>query len=146
MGKKPNPAFALVDMSPGPATTKNYFRSGYRPLGYSDFSNLRCDQMRSEAIAYGKQIGADLTLCWVISLGVETHAVNRTVMDSSGGVITTNATANTYANFNVVGNVKGFGTYNGTGNATTTTYVPPTFHQLVVPETFTWTEHYRVFE
>jgi hypothetical protein len=114
-----------------PAMAQSYFRLGYRPLGYSDFTNLRGQPMRSEAIAYGKQLGADVILYSLWALGPETHAV----MDSSGGV----ATSNTYGSFNYGQN--GYGTVNGT----TTTYLPPTFHQEVVPETFVREEHFISF-
>jgi hypothetical protein len=59
--------------------------------------------------------------------------------------VTTNTTANVYGNFNLNGDVNGFGNYDGSGTATSTTYVPPQFHTQVVPETFIRTEHAIAF-
>lgn len=138
-------AFILADQSTVRSTTQSYMANGYRLVGVSDFTNLIGQPMRAQALAYAKQIGANLVVYAVAPIGPEVHPVNRLVMDSPGGYITTDTTANTNGNFNLYGDVNGYGTYTGTGTATTSTYVPPQFHTQVVPETFIRTEHAIAF-
>ena len=139
------PAFIPADQGSVRSTTQSYMDSGFRLLGVSDFTNLIGQPMRSQALGYAKQIGADLVVYVVAPIGPEVHPVNRLVMDSPGGYVTSNTTANVYGNFNLNGDVNGFGNYDGSGTATTTTYVPPQFHTQVVPETFIRTEHAVAF-
>jgi hypothetical protein len=138
-------AFILADQGTVRSTTQSYMGSGYRLIGVSDFTDLIGQPMRTQALAYAKQIGANLVVYAVAPIGPEIHPVNRLVIDSPGGYITTDTTANVYGNFNLNGDVNGFGNYDGRGTATSTTYVPPQFHTQVVPETFIRTEHAIAF-
>ncbi len=97
--------------------------------------------MRNQALAYGKGIGAQLIVYALAPVGPEVHAVNRLVMDSAGGYITTDTSANVSGNINYYGDLNGYGTYDGTGTATSSTYIPPQFHTQVTPETFYRSEH-----
>jgi hypothetical protein len=139
--KKTTAAFILAEPTTVRGTTQSYMQNGYRLLGVSEFSNLMGQPMRPQALAYAKQLGADLVVYAIAPIRPEIHPVNQLVMDSPGGYVTTNTTANIYGNFNLNGDLNGFGNYDGTGTATTTTYVPPQFHTQVVPETFMRTEH-----
>jgi hypothetical protein len=138
-------SFILADQGTVLPTLQSFKDDGYRLLGVSDFTNLIGQPMRNQALAYAKQIGADLVVYAVAPIGSEVHPVNHVVMDSPGGYITTNTTANVNGSFNLNGEVNGFGSYDGSGNATSTTYVPPQFHTQVVPETFIRTEHAVAF-
>ena len=66
------------------STTQSYMRGGYRLLWVSEFSNLIGQPMRTQALAYAKQIGANLVVYTVAPIGPEVHPVNRLVMDSPG--------------------------------------------------------------
>ena len=138
-------AFILAEAAAIKQTTQSYMRSGYRLLGVSEFTDLIGQPMRSQALTYAKQIGANLVIYAVAPIGSEVHPVNRVVMDSPGGYITSNTNANVYGNFNLYGDVNGYGNYDGYGTATTSTYVPPQFHTEIVPEAFFRTEHAIAF-
>jgi hypothetical protein len=142
---KTSAAFVLAEPATVRSTTQSYMGNGYRLLGVSEFSNLLGQPMRTQALAYAKQIGADLVVYAVAPIGPELHPVNHLVMDSPGGYVTTNTITNVSGNFDLNGDVNGFGNYDGSGTATTTTYVPPQFHTQVVPETFIRTQHAIAF-
>lgn len=59
--------------------------------------------MRTQALAYGKRIGADVIVYAMAPLGPEVYPVNRLVMDSPGGYITTTMDANTSGTINYFG-------------------------------------------
>jgi hypothetical protein len=121
---------------------KSYVNDGYRVVGYSSFSNLR-GQETATAMTQAKKVGANIVIYVSRVTNSEIHAVAHTVMDSPGGMITTNVENS--GTFNVYGNDggSGFGNYSGSGYATT--WVPPTFHTDVVPETFWRTQYAVVF-
>jgi hypothetical protein len=79
-------AFILADQGTLRSTLQSYKDDGYRLIGVSDFTNLIGQPMRTQALAYAKQIGADLVVYVVAPVGPEVHPVNQLVMDSPGGL------------------------------------------------------------
>jgi hypothetical protein len=79
-------SFILADKGTVLPTLQSYKDDGYRLLGVSDFTNLIGQPMRNQALAYAKQIGADLVVYAVAPIGPEIHPVNHLVMDSPGAM------------------------------------------------------------
>lgn len=104
------------------STTQSYMNSGYRLIGVSNFTKLIGQPMRAQALAYAKQIGANLVVYAMAPIGQEVHPVNRLVMNSPGATspLILPQTPTEISTF----------------TATSTTYVPAQFHTQVVPETF----------
>lgn len=167
-GPKTATVASFILTSPGTvqSTAQAYVNSGYRVLGESDFANLATAPLRAEALSYAQQIGANLVIYSVEPIGQEIQPVTKTVMDQPGRYITTNATTKTEGNSADIGSdssdsplgmnseMREFEKANGinssggtatTRTTTTTTFIPAKYHSVVVPQTFTRTQHIIAF-
>jgi hypothetical protein len=115
------PSYLLC--APGRVTTtaRPYIDGGYRLLGQSDFQNFTAEPMRSQALAYAQQLGANLVVYSVQPLGQEIHPVTKTILESEGHNLTTTTVQQT-----ATPSPYGVNT-DPTKTTTITTYIPPKY-------------------